>query len=216
MTGLRDELLGRNVAPTPYRMLCPPGWRRVSPEEMAGDGIAPVLDAMKANGRADLVLEMRRMLTDFSQSVRQAQTVDVYLAPVIDDAPIPATMLVNRFRLPEGVSWEDACSRLAKGGEVWEADFTETPMWTWVIETPVEGGDPQLTNRVNHYLVPVPEEPSRRALYFQFSLLEVPSEFYSEDGEALRTALRAYGDLMMSTMRWMPAEGAGPSESSDE
>jgi len=213
MTGLRDELLGRSSAPTPYRMLCPPGWRRVSPDRLAGDAMAPMLEAMKSQGRADLVLETRRMLADFARSVQQAQTIDVYLAPASDEVAVPATMLVNRFRLPDGVAWEAATARLAKGAEVWEADFTETPMWTWIVETPVEGGAVDggaapVTNRVHHYLVPVPEQPSSRALHFQFSVLEVPIEHYAE-GEEGRTPLRVYGDLMMSTMRWVDAPGSG-------
>lgn len=225
MAGLRDELRGSATAPTPYRMLCPPGWQRLSPKDVVGGAAAPVLDALKSAGRPELVLELRRMLTDFTQASRRAQTVDVYLAPAAEDAPLPATMVVSRFRLPEGVSWESACARLAQGAEVWQADFTETFMWTWVTETPAgagagagdararaggtagEGGSApadtvSLLNRVNHFLVPVPEEPSERALYFQYSLLEVPLEHYL-DGEARRTSVRALGDLMMSTMRWV-------------
>lgn len=214
MAGLRDELRGTATAPTPYRMLCPPGWQRLSPKNVVGDAATAVIDALKAAGRPELVLELRRLLTDFTQASRRAQTVDVYLAPAAEDAPLPATMLVNRFRLPDGVSWETACARLAQGAEVWQADFTETLMWTWVTENPagagglagVGGSAPAdsvpLLNRVTHYLVPVPEEPSERALYFQYSLLEVPLEHYL-DGEARRTSVRVLGDLMMSTMRWV-------------
>ncbi|MBU4464918.1 MAG: hypothetical protein KKH75_03620, partial [Actinobacteria bacterium] len=119
MTSLREELGARPNAATPYTILCPPGWRRVAPSDVA-DGAAAqsALAAMKSAGRADLVLQVRGMLSRYRAAVRESNAFDAYLAPLIDGVPIPASMIVAPLVLPPGVSWEQALARLSRGADV--------------------------------------------------------------------------------------------------
>lgn len=206
MSSLRDEL---GAAPhTPYTLLCPPGWRRVAPEELvSGPSAAATLDAAKASGRAELYVQLRAMSARYRQAMRELKVVDVYVPPVLDDGvPLPATMLVAPFVLPQGVPWEAALVRLAAGAAVDRPDFARTPMWVWRRRESMSDETGSVTAKETVYLVPVPDEKVHRALRFQFTVLVPPTE----DGPDKADQLVELGDLMMSTMHWRdaPADSA--------
>jgi hypothetical protein len=200
MSDLRAELGGRPVAATPYTILCPPGWQRVPPTALVeGPGPDRAVAQLKSAGRADLVLQLRGMLTRLRVAISESKAFDAYVAPLVDEAPLPAAMIVSPFVLPDTVSWEMALTRLAKGAVVEQADFTETPMWFWRRGESLADDGGAVTARASHYLVPVADDgEARRALHFQYSVLQ-PAEGADAD---VFGPLAVLGDLMMSTMRW--------------
>ncbi|QKJ20695.1 hypothetical protein [Microbacterium hominis] len=207
MTSLRDELGGRHTAPTPYGILCPPGWRRTHPRELLeGPATEAALARMKAAGRADLVLQTRSMLAQYRRSIEDLKVIELYLPPADAEAgPLPATLMVSPLVRPATVGWDAALGRLSRGKPVESADFAQTPMWLWRTGDSIRDEHATVATRETHYVVPVPgEEPSRRALRFQFTAL-APDGLASDDVESLI----ALGDVMMSTMRWLDAPGAG-------
>ncbi|MDY0910327.1 hypothetical protein [Microbacterium sp. CFBP9034] len=206
MSSLRAELGGSVPPPTPYSILCPPAWRRVAPSALLEEDTSKALfDTMKGAGRADLVLEMRTMLSQYRRSIRDLNAFDMYLPPLVDGVMIPASLLVSPLVLPTGVDWDAALVRLARGNAVDEADFTETRMWVWRRSDTLRHDSVELGIRESTYIVPVPEEAAmRRALRFQFTVLVTPGA--GADAETER--LLALGDLMMSTMNWrLPGSG---------
>ncbi|WP_404431231.1 hypothetical protein LG299_13850 [Microbacterium lacus] len=186
-------------APTPYTLLCPPGWRRIPPEALLDDSaVQPILGAMKGAGRADLTLQFRALISQYRRAIRELHVFEVYLPPLIDDVRLPATLMVSPVVLPAGVDWDAALVRLSRGIEVSDADFTETPMWVWNRESWF-GDDREVAVRERTFLVPVHEEaPQRRGLRFQYTILTPPTP----EGEAAADQLSTIGDLVMSTMRW--------------
>lgn len=209
MSDLRAELGGRPSAPTPYTILCPPGWQRVPPLALTdGPGPERAVAQLKAAGRADLVLQLRGMLARMRAGIRETKAFDAYIAPLVDDVPLPAGMVVSPFVLPDGITWEQALLRLAKGADVQDADFTETPMWFWRRGETIDDEQRGLEGHVSHYVVPVPDAGgARRALHFTYTVLSAASADPA-DTEAVTVPLRAIGDLMMSTMRWAPRRTA--------
>lgn len=203
MSTLRDELTG-SVRPTPYTILMPPGWRKVAPSELTSeDAAASSLRAMREAGRPDLVLQVRGMLSRFRASLRESRAFDAYLPPAVDGVMLPAAMLVAPFVLPSGVDWDAAASRMAKGAEVERPDGTETPMLLWRRAEKVADDAATLVGRTSHYLVPVDEPDTRRALHFQYTVLVADS---AQIADAVDT-LEGLGDLMMATMRWRTDAG---------
>lgn len=200
MSSLREELGGRPVDPTPFSILCPPGWRRVPPASLAEESLAqPVLDALRAQGRPDLVLQLRSMLARYRRSVKESRAFDAWLAPLVDDGvPMPATLLVSPLVLPSGSAWNAALSRMSKGAQVDLADFTETSMWMWRRDERMADEAAVMVGRATHYIVPTPEADARRALHFQFTVLVADDP----EATAMIEPLETVGDLMMSTFMW--------------
>jgi len=203
MSSLRDELGAGSAVPTPYTILLPPGWRRVTPAELFdGDATRATLERMKAAGRADLVLQMRGMLAQYRRAATDSRVFEVYLPPTVDgESPAPAVLQVSPFVLPSGTTWDEALGRLSQGRSVEVADFTETRMWLWRRDGRVADSETAMASRDAYFLVPVPEESPRRALLFHFSVLVAPSD----EGAAAAETLVLLGDVIMSTMRWRPA-----------
>jgi hypothetical protein len=197
---LREELTGA-VRPTLYSILLPPGWRKVAPAELASeDAAAPSLAAMRAAGRPELILQVRGMLSRFRAALRDSRAFDAYLPPAVDGVMLPAGLLVAPFVLPSGVDWDAAASRMAKGAEVERPEGTETSMLVWRRAEKVADDAATLVGRTSHYLVPVDEPDTRRALHFQYTVLVADS---AQIADAVDT-LEGLGDLMMATMRWRP------------
>lgn len=207
MSDLRAELAGRPATATPYTILCPPGWQRIPPSDLVeGAAVDRALATIKSTGRADLMLQYRGILSRLRTALRESKAFDAYLAPITEDGPIPAMMVVSPFVLPGGITWDQALLRLSKGAQVEDADFTETPMWFWRRDEAVPESDGQFVASASSYIVPVPDEgPAGRALHFRFTVLAPPGDT-APDG---LHALTAIGDLMMSTMRWRVPRAAG-------
>lgn len=197
---LREELSGRPADPTPFTILVPPGWRRTPPKTLADEGLAaPVIEALKQGGRPDLVLQLRNLLANYRRSVRESKAFDAWLAPMVDDGvPMPAALMVSPLVLPTGTGWNAVLARMAKGAQVDQADFTETPMWFWRRDERMADAFATLVGRASHYVVPVPEPEGRRALHFQFSVLVADDPAAT----AMIDPLVTVGDLMMSSMVW--------------
>lgn len=206
MNALRDELGGSpSTSATPYTLLCPPGWRRMPAAALADDAMtAPALAQLKGAGRADLVLQFRGLLTRYRAAIRESGAFQVYLAPTVDGIPLPATILVSPFVLPSATTWDAALLRLGRGSAVEEADFTETRMWVWSGDERMADDAAVMVGRSTHYLVPTPEDGSRRALHFQLTVLVADSP----ETRPLVEPLLATGDLIMSTMRWVDASAS--------
>ncbi|TQJ30147.1 hypothetical protein [Microbacterium sp. SLBN-146] len=200
MTSLRDELGGNRAAPTPYTILCPPGWRRVPPSAILDDAMTERAAAsFESAGRADLVTGLRALMSRFRGAVRESKVFEVYLPPAAEGVMLPATMLVSPFVLPSGVAWETALSRLGRGAAVESAEFTEVPLWRWERAEQMSDDDARLVGRSIHYLVPVPEDDTRRALHFHLTVMTADDPAATE----LIDPLVTIGDLMMSTFRWL-------------
>lgn len=200
MSALRDELGAGPAVPTPYTILCPPGWRRVAPQELwDGPATRAALERVKAAGRADLMLQLRAMLAQYRRAATESRVFEVYVPPAADgEAPVPAILQVSPFVLPSGTSWEQALGRLSHGSAVEPADFTETRMWVWRREARVADDETEMTSRDAYFMVPVAEENPRRALLFQYSVLVPPAGV----GDAEVESLVLLGDVIMSTMHW--------------
>ncbi|WP_169580736.1 MULTISPECIES: hypothetical protein [Microbacterium] len=200
---LRDDLGGGRAVPTPYTILCPPGWRRIAPEDLwDGPAKEAALERLKAAGRADLVLQLRGLLAQYRRAAKESKVFEVYVPPSVEDeAPLPAVLQVSPFVLPATTSWDEALARLARGAAVEQADFTETPMWVWRRDGRVADQETTIASRDSYFMVPVPEDSPRRALLFQHSVL-VPG---GEEGPAAAETLVLLGDAIMSTMHWRTA-----------
>ncbi len=202
MSSLREELGGAPVTTaTPYTILCPPGWRRMPAAALADDAMtSSALAQLKAAGRPDLIVQLRGMLARYRAAIRESGAFQVYLAPLVGEGiPLPAVMLVSPFVLPDTVGWPEALVRLARGAQVDDADFTETPMWVWRAEERTSDEHAGMVGRSAHYLVPASETGARRALHFHFTVMVADDP----QAHALVEPLMATGDLIMSTMRWV-------------
>lgn len=212
---LRDELLGVErtpTAPTPYRLLCPTGWRRVPTSVLADEMAESVVAKFKEAGRPDLVLQMRGLVSQLRSALRSSRAFDAYLPPLIQGQPLPAVLTVAPLVRPLDVSWDAAIGRLARHAPVDVPEFTETPMWRWTRDEQMAGepGEPVLRTRVRHYVVPVAgEDDTRRALHFVFTVMNLdgmspPGEPADDGAAAITEALLETGDVILSTMRWLP------------
>ncbi|UYK39555.1 hypothetical protein [Microbacterium terricola] len=193
---------GVRPGPTPFTLLCPPGWQRIPAEALlAEDATQAVFGAIRDAGRADIALQMRALLTQYRRAIRELRVFEIYLPPVADGVRLPAALMISPVVLPVGVDWDAALVRLSRGLPVEQADFTETPMWVWRREDWF-GDEREVRVREATYFVPVHEDaPARRALRFQYTVLTPPT---AEGDEAARQLLDI-GDLVMSTMRWQQA-----------
>ncbi|MFK4834635.1 hypothetical protein ACI3KY_02780 [Microbacterium sp. ZW T2_14] len=212
---LRDELLGVEkpapTAPTPYRLLCPAGWRRVPTSVLADEMAEAAVARFKEAGRPDLVLQMRGMISQLRSALRASRAFDAYLPPLIRGNPLPAVLTVAPFVRPAEVSWDAAIRRLARNAPVDMPEFTETTMWRWTRDEQMDGepGEPALRTRVRHYVVPVEgEADTRRALHFVFTVMNLdgvslPDEPAAPDAAAVTEVLLETGDVILSTMRWV-------------
>lgn len=199
MNALRDEL---GAAPrTPYTLLCPPGWRRVDPQDVvSGPGADDALAAVQRAGNPTLYVQLRAMISRYRQAMRATKVFDVYLPPALDDGvPLPASLLVSPFVLPTGIGWDAALARLAGPSRVDRAAFAQTPMWVWRRAETMTDDSGTITAKESVFLAPVPDESVHRALRFQFTALAPPTD----DGDEKADQLLAIGDLMMGTMRWV-------------
>lgn len=200
MNSLREELGGTpDTRPTPFTLLCPPGWRRVSATSLAEHAGAAALEStLREAARPDLLLQWRRLQASYRTAVRDAGVFRAYLAPQLDGIPLPAVLLVAPLVLPGTTPWDAALRRIARTADVVDAPFTETPMWMW--RTPERFADAHsvMVGQSSHYVVPAPEAAARRALHFHFTVLVADDPGARE----LIEPLLATGDLIMSTMRW--------------
>lgn len=207
---LRDELAGGVARPTPFRILCPPGWRRVTPDELGTELTEVAAERLKSLGRPDLLLQLRSLAAMQQRSMQRANVLEAYLPPLVDGNPIPAVLTVSSFVLPAGSDWGGALNRLAKGSPIAIADFAETAMWVWTREERFEDAEqPVVRSRVRHFVVPVPEgERPTRALHFVFTVLDTGSEPGQDVDAATDVSftelLLETADLILSTMRWLP------------
>lgn len=212
---LRDEIVG--AAPpapksaTPYRLLCPTGWRQVPPSVIADDLAESVVARFKEAGRPDLVLQMRGLISQLRSALRSSRAFDAYLPPVIHGNPLPAVLTVSPLVRPADVTWEAALGRLARSASVDVPEFTTTRMWRWTRDERMNGqpGEPALCTRVRHYVVPVAGEgETRRALHFVFTVMDLQAmapatEAAPSEAASMTEALLETGDVILSTMRWL-------------
>lgn len=208
---LRDQLAGKSPLATPFRILCPPGWRRVAPEEITGELTELAAQRLKDLGRPDLLLQLRSLAAEQRRSMLGANVLEAYLPPLAEHHALPAVLTVSTFVLPAGVDWGQALTRLARGASIAIADFAETAMWVWTREERfVDREQPVIRSRARHFVVPVPEGGDRptRALQFVFTVLDPGANPDRQDvdatSEILPTdAMLEVADLILSTLRWL-------------
>lgn len=215
---LRDELLGRTVTPprpAPYRLLAPAGWQRVPATALADVFGEVAVDRLKEAGRPDFVLQMRGMISQLRSSLRSTRVFEAYLPPLLDGSPQPAVLTVAPFVRPADVQWEPAVARAARGADIAQPDFTETPMWRWAKDNSEQRGsdEPALRTRAQHYVVPVSTEgDERRGLHFVHTVLvaDDPRPALSSDEitpKRLTEVLLETGDVILGTFTWVDARG---------
>lgn len=202
MGSLRDELTGVPTPRVSYTVLCPPGWAKIPPAALTeGPAVDAALATMKSAGRADLVLQLRSMLSQLRVAMRERGVFEVYVAPEREPgAPLPAVLAVSPFVLPQGVSWEVAVARMAKGGTP-ERAAGEVELH--LVRRRSEYGDASATvlSEELTYLAPVPGGDGRRALILQYTVLSVADD----NAVQLAKGLVITGEAIMSTFRWVEA-----------
>ncbi|KQV26093.1 hypothetical protein [Yonghaparkia sp. Root332] len=209
MPDLRSEL---GVAPPParYRILCPPGWRRVSPEELIGEEATSRFRAEAARaGRTDLLRELDTMLDSARTALRTHGVTEVYVAPSDEEGVRPpATLSVAPLALPAGTTLEQALARIARGRPVIELEGARERLH--VIEHERRHGDAdELVERTLLAIAPVPASDDRRAIVLTFTALGATrggsaGAAEAEEEDAIETLLDI-GRIMLVTFRWSPS-----------
>lgn len=200
MTDLRSEL---GVAPPParYRILCPPGWRRVGPEALLGDEATAGFRAEAARaGRGELVRELDELLEAGRAAMRSHRITEVYVGPADEQGlRAPATLSVAPLALPTGVTLDAALARIGGGAAAPELDGARERMHVLEREAP-HGEQRELTAHSLIAVAPVPSSSDRRALVLTFTAL-------SADDASRGTAadLLDVGRIMLMTFRWSAA-----------
>lgn len=213
MPDLRSEL---GVAPPAarYRILCPPGWRRVSPEALLGAEATAGFraDAARA-GRVDLARELESMLDSARTAMRTHGVTEVYVAPAdAEGVRPPATLSVAPLALPSGTTLDQALVRIARGRPVSELEGARERLH--IIEHERRHGDgDELVERTLLAIAPVPASEDRRALVLTFTVLDAASAASVEPGPSadadrdldLVESLLDIGRIMLLTFRWSPS-----------
>lgn len=198
---LRDELAGAapKMGATPYSIVCPAGWRRVPPSALIGDeAIKRARTSFQQAGRPELFLEYRSMLAQLSSGFAKRGVFEVYLAPLGgEDVPMPALLAVSPLIMPNGVTLDQTLARLARGAPVDRVEGASAPMYR--MESRDRRDDLRVHN--TNYVVPVPDDPGRRTLLFQYTVLDS-----GPDDDGFADALLAIGDVIMASFVWRAAE----------
>lgn len=211
MPDLRSEL---GVAPPParYRILCPPGWRRVSPEALLAEEATSGFRAEATRrGRADLARELETMLDSARTALRTHGVTEVYLAPADEEGMRPpATLSVAPLALPVGTTLEQALVRIAGGRPVTELAGARERLH--VIEHERRHGEAdELVERTLLAIAPVPASDDRRAIVLTFTALDAAASAQAsstagaEPADVLVESLLDIGRIMLLTFRWSPA-----------